>query len=980
MSNDLGPGHEALLGGSQPQAQPSVYAFAPYSVQQMPPREVKKNFVFVDEHNRHKRLKVMRACEGCRKRKIKCDAATTNTWPCSACVRLKLTCVRPNGYDDNGATLYEPSNVDVLSPMAMQGNFHQSQPQYHAPHPHLAMSPSQQLPGMPNAGAGMFHASQGLMGSFQVPMYGGDSYADGSQGQNHHPMHYAALAQNMAALPSPVSAIDQQHQAQFAVQPFSTPPLAQAAQLPHVQQTPPTAATRPAPSQAQVRVKHEAASPGSPSQDQSQQDLADLLGSLNVDEKGSAPYLRNKASFRREEPAVEDEDDYEPPPMPRPRGPGSRIRIPPDLMPADDVALHYFDLFFSQVHQYLPVLSRTLFYQQWHNDRQNMSPLVLEALFAISGRIADEPGQGQQWLALASAHADAFMDTPRLSTLQALLLILKAREAAPKRGYYYRSWMTVVQCVQMAKDLGLDEHLSEHEAGNPCGAPLLECQMKTRIWQVIFACETMTGAPQGRMEMAVGLDSVSFDVPSEVGTADEDQDVIVGRNFTYFIRVIRNIRKMSSVYTRVKKQPEWGLDPDFEGLNPIFDQWLKELPDDLAVKFPSDGMSPPWLPSTFHGNMLSYYHLTLILVHRPQLAFLEGPTYAAKWKEFMLICIRAAKAICRLQEGIINGYGLLGLQAMLRGYSFSVYAGLSCIVLHLVCMTSPDPDLHTDSSEYFTRHMRVIEQVMRAWPMPELKRQVDNLREAFSADLNQPFALKTTLPYNSPRPSRDSVSPSLKASAFRPPSQPPHGNLQRSTSMDQQIHMPLGGSAYSVRPMTPPVSAGPGGSTASPNMLALMGQSSHTGTATSMPATLSMPEVPLWNPNHILTQWDSAFGPPQPSSAGGGSSAFSPSTTHSSPQTAHHDLQASSAAMSSGSTPMPSASMQQQQQQQQQQQHHQNQHQHQHQSQQQQHQLSPQQFVGAPSFITPELWQQSVGPIYISGTKRTWADYKTGKE
>ena len=37
----------------------------------------------------------MRACEGCRKRKIKCDAATTNSWPCAACVRLKLTCVPP---------------------------------------------------------------------------------------------------------------------------------------------------------------------------------------------------------------------------------------------------------------------------------------------------------------------------------------------------------------------------------------------------------------------------------------------------------------------------------------------------------------------------------------------------------------------------------------------------------------------------------------------------------------------------------------------------------------------------------------------------------------------------------------------------------------------------------------------------------------------------------------------------------------------
>jgi hypothetical protein len=38
----------------------------------------------------------MRACEGCRRRKIKCDSATTNTWPCAACVRLRLHCVPPS--------------------------------------------------------------------------------------------------------------------------------------------------------------------------------------------------------------------------------------------------------------------------------------------------------------------------------------------------------------------------------------------------------------------------------------------------------------------------------------------------------------------------------------------------------------------------------------------------------------------------------------------------------------------------------------------------------------------------------------------------------------------------------------------------------------------------------------------------------------------------------------------------------------------
>jgi hypothetical protein len=97
-----------------------------------------------------------------------------------------------------------------------------------------------------------------------------------------------------------------------------------------------------------------------------------------------------------------------------------------------------------------------------------------------------------------AGHADSFMDVPRLSTLQALLMILKAREAAPKRGYFYRSWMTVVQCVQMAKDLGLDEHYEDHEAGRDCEHNPTDCQLRRRIWQTIFACEVMVGTPQGK--------------------------------------------------------------------------------------------------------------------------------------------------------------------------------------------------------------------------------------------------------------------------------------------------------------------------------------------------------------------------------------------------------------------------------------------------------------------------------------------------
>ena len=94
-------------------------------------------------------------------------------------------------------------------------------------------------------------------------------------------------------------------------------------------------------------------------------------------------------------------------------------------------------------------------------------------------------------------HEDCFMDVPRLSTVQAMMILLKARESAPKRGYYYRSWITIKKIITMAHDLELQEHLSQHKDGQTCGSDPTECLIKTRIWQTLFVLETMVGAPQG---------------------------------------------------------------------------------------------------------------------------------------------------------------------------------------------------------------------------------------------------------------------------------------------------------------------------------------------------------------------------------------------------------------------------------------------------------------------------------------------------
>jgi len=163
----------------------------------------------------------------------------------------------------------------------------------------------------------------------------------------------------------------------------------------------------------------------------------------------------------------------------------------------------------------------------------------------------------------------------------------------------------------------------------------------------------------------------------------DDAEYQVSRNFNYFTRVVNNVSRMNRVYARVKKNKDWGADPEFTQLNPSCHAWLTDLPPDLGVNFPPDG-SPPWLPSPFIGNLHSYYHLSIIMLHRPQLQVLNPGGADGQWKHHMMICYSSAKLLCQLEEAILQSFGLVGLQSMQRGVNFTIYCVLTCIVLHLV--------------------------------------------------------------------------------------------------------------------------------------------------------------------------------------------------------------------------------------------------------------------------------------------------------
>ena len=191
----------------------------------------------------------MRACEGCRRRKIKCDAATTNTWPCSACIRLKLHCVPPT------------VNYDQNFPGAQQG-FEQERGEYEGTagdeEYHQQMAMQQQLAGQQKNIPPIY--TQQLPYQEPVGVYHPSPYGEPTSSHSQQSLHYGNLQ-------TPVSAMSAHHQypPQSA---YTTPILGQ---------------------QSHSQSPH---SPETYDQDQyGQQNLADLLGDLRVNTDGSGMFL-----------------------------------------------------------------------------------------------------------------------------------------------------------------------------------------------------------------------------------------------------------------------------------------------------------------------------------------------------------------------------------------------------------------------------------------------------------------------------------------------------------------------------------------------------------------------------------------------------------------------------------------------------------------------------------------------------------------
>jgi hypothetical protein len=117
----------------------------------------------------------------------------------------------------------------------------------------------------------------------------------------------------------------------------------------------------------------------------------------------SAPYIKKQTLTDNTNPGVEDsEDDSHVPPL-VPSGCEYLLWIPASLIPSEQQVRHLFDIFFRDIHPYIPVINKAEFYRQWNTNRESLPPLVVEAIFASAGRISNDPTVGLKWLHIYSS-------------------------------------------------------------------------------------------------------------------------------------------------------------------------------------------------------------------------------------------------------------------------------------------------------------------------------------------------------------------------------------------------------------------------------------------------------------------------------------------------------------------------------------------------------------------------------------------------
>ncbi|GAA98844.1 uncharacterized protein L969DRAFT_76596 [Mixia osmundae IAM 14324] len=389
----------------------------------------------------------------------------------------------------------------------------------------------------------------------------------------------------------------------------------------------------------------------------------------------------------------------------------SRTGIKLNPLPDDDLVETLIALFFDKIAPTYPVVHKPSFMSDYNKKKHDAHPafrgllfsvLAIASRFSDDPRVLDETGSGlkSKLEGPPSGEARGYMywfaawrlQTPvssaaSLYDLQSLCLSCLYLMGASTP---ISAWLALGMAIRRAQDLGC--HRQRNQIWR---TSLLRDQLRKRVWWTLYSLDRKLSAGLGR-PLAIQDEDVDLDLPLEVDdetladlntarTAEEvpampstKPNLIMG--FNCHVRLAKILGKaLRTIYAikrddvRRDKLPLWEQRTAAE-LDSALNQWLEQLPAHL--KWNAEDPHPQYGVQSAEC-LMSYYEVQ-ILVHRD---FLTPEQQSMLGFPSLAICTNAARSLSHLLAGVKRA-GLLDM-LWLNAPLASISAALILLVNHL---------------------------------------------------------------------------------------------------------------------------------------------------------------------------------------------------------------------------------------------------------------------------------------------------------
>ncbi|KAI9314717.1 fungal-specific transcription factor domain-containing protein [Dichotomocladium elegans] len=414
--------------------------------------------------------------------------------------------------------------------------------------------------------------------------------------------------------------------------------------------------------------------------------------------------------------------------------PERRIAKPldPYELPPKDLSHHLLNIYFEYFYPSLPLFYKKRLTSSLSSPLEPISPLLLNAIYAVASRVSPDPRvrsdlaapdtAGEIFFERAKCLLDDYYDVPRISTVQALLLLSMHQHGTMK---YVRGWLYSGMAFRMAQDLGL------HRNCDHWNVPPDERERRKRVFWCCFIIDRLTSAIYGRTstfeerDCDVPFPSVDDDLEEgeeqqrqhQAASPDAHQKPRILETFVHFIKicdilghVLRNV-----YYAKARHHASsHHLEHVLAGLNRELTNWYNRLPPSLQYRLPDTeagdmGKAPPLAISQIH----MIYYTCVILLHRP---FIPGPSVtqnnassAAASLPSYKICISAAHSILDIINVMLNEKQLRYV------YNYAVYCVFTAGIVFIKMASSDDTEKAFDAKVYINKIMGALDEMEMTW-------------------------------------------------------------------------------------------------------------------------------------------------------------------------------------------------------------------------------------------------------------------------